>query len=89
MVAPSLLWTIVAVPSVGTAWGPTADWRQLEARPGKQTPRALLSTHYATRCQASTGEWVTILSRQPSIGFQWTLGADIGYEEEVAISSQA
>lgn len=27
MVAPSLLWTIVAVPSVGTAWGPIADWR--------------------------------------------------------------
>ena len=25
MVAPSLLWTIVAVPSVGTAWGPVAD----------------------------------------------------------------
>ena len=24
MVVPSLLWTIVAVPSVGTAWGPIA-----------------------------------------------------------------
>lgn len=30
MVAPSLLWTIVAVPSVGTAWGPVAV-RQLLA----------------------------------------------------------
>jgi hypothetical protein len=29
------------------------------------------------------------LSRQPSIGSQWTLGADIGYDEEAAISSQA